>query len=178
MEMQADFLHVFFAGHVMCIALFAEMHEKYQQLPNRLVHFKQSFHFAAPHDDRSTMIFSVSLSPERSQIRHKFMIHFRHQEKFGRNGWCTLCVQLERKLKSQLRRSARIVYITKQLTAINWFESSTAPVNGGPNFLQSFSRNAHQVLDLAAEGGEIKRLAALGVENPVNSKTGMAGTPL
>ena len=42
----------------------------------------------------------------------------------------------------------------------------------------SFSRNAHQVLDLAAEGGEIKRLAALGVENPVNSKTGMAGTPL
>lgn len=69
MEMQADFLHVFFAGHVMCIALFAEMHEKYQQLPNRLVHFKQSFHFAAPHDDRSTMIFSVSLSPERSQIR-------------------------------------------------------------------------------------------------------------
>ena len=28
MHGNADFLHVFFAGHVMCIALFAEMHGK------------------------------------------------------------------------------------------------------------------------------------------------------
>ena len=112
MHGNADFLHFFLLVMSCALHCLQKCMEKYQQLPNRLAHFKQSFHFAAPHDDRSTMIFSVSLSPERSRIRHKFMIHFRYQEKFGRNGRCTLCVQLERRLKPQLPRSARIVYIT------------------------------------------------------------------